>query len=62
MVKMTRWNQVTVFRVFDGDGRPIGEVVEPRFEPPVGRGAGTVLLVRDASESLLPSQHALLRL
>jgi hypothetical protein len=60
MVQMTRWKPVTVFRVFDRDGRPIGEVVQPRVEPLVGRGAGTVLLVRGASASLLPSQHPLL--
>lgn len=62
MIKMTRWKPVTVFSVFDRDGRPIGEVVQPRFEPLVGRGAGTVLLVRGESESLLPPQNSLLRL
>jgi hypothetical protein len=60
MVQMTRWKPVTVLRVFDREGRPIGEVVHPRLEPLVGRGAGTVLLLR-ACESLLPSQHSLLR-
>ena len=62
MVEMTRGKPVRVLRVFDRDGRPIGEVVQPRFEPLVGRGAETVLLVRGASESLLPPQHALLRI
>jgi len=61
MVRMTRGRPVTVFRVFDRDGRPIGDVVQPKFEPLVGRGAETVLLVRGASECLLPPQHALLR-
>jgi len=61
MVQMTGWKPVTVFRVFDRDGQPIGEVVQPRLESLVGRGAGTVLLVRGASESLLPPQHSLLR-
>jgi hypothetical protein len=61
MVKLTRGKPVTVFRVFDREGRPIGEVVQPRFEPLVGRGAETVLLVRDSSASLLPAQHTLLR-
>ena len=61
MVKMTGWNPVTVFRVFDRDGRPIGEVVQPRSEPLVGRGAGTVLLVRGSPESLVPAEHTLLR-
>ena len=46
MVKLTRGKPVAVFRVFDKDGRPIGEVVQPRVEPQVGRGAETVLLVR----------------
>jgi hypothetical protein len=61
MVQLTRWKPVTVFRVFDGEGRAIGEVVQPRLEPLVGRGAGTVLLVRGASGCLVPSQHPLLR-
>jgi len=30
----------------DRDGRPIGRVVEPTQDRLVGRGAGTVLLVR----------------
>jgi hypothetical protein len=61
MVQMTRWKPVAVFRVFDRDGRPIGDVVQPRFEPLVGRGAGTVLLVRGASGSLVSPQDSLLR-
>ncbi|MEA2725489.1 MAG: hypothetical protein QOH59_3260 [Gemmatimonadales bacterium] len=61
MVQMTRGKPVTVFRVFDGDGQPIGEVVQPRLDPLLGLGAGTVLLVRGEAESLLPPQHSLLR-
>ena len=61
MVKMARWMPVRVFRVFDREGRPIGEVVQPRFEPLVGRGAETVLLVRGSSESLVPAEDTLLR-
>jgi hypothetical protein len=34
------------FQVSDREGRPIGEVVQPKFEPVVGRGAQTVLLLR----------------
>lgn len=61
MGQMTIRKPVTVRRVFDRDGRPIGEVVQPRLEPLVGRGAGTVLLVRGSAESLRPAQHSLLR-
>lgn len=46
MVQVTKWKPVEVLRVYDRDGRPIGEVVQPRLDPLVGRGAGTVLLVR----------------
>lgn len=46
MVEMTSWTPVTVFRVLDRQGQPIGEVMQPRTPPVVGRGAGTVLLVR----------------
>jgi hypothetical protein len=47
MVEMLRWKPVAVFRVMDRDGKPIGEVVQPKAAPIVGRGARTVLLVRD---------------
>lgn len=46
MAEMMRWAPVAVFRVLDREGQPIGEVVQPRAAPVVGRGAGTVLLVR----------------
>jgi hypothetical protein len=62
MVQMAKWKPVAVLRVLDRDGRPIGEVVQPKLEPLIGRGAGTVLLIRGACESLLTSQHSLLRL
>ena len=61
MVQLAKWKPVKVFRIFDREGRPIGEVVQPRLDPLVGRGAGTVLLVRGAAESLLTPQHSLLR-
>jgi hypothetical protein len=32
------------FQVLDREGRLIGEVVQPKFEPVMGRGAQTVLL------------------
>ncbi len=60
MVQVTKWKPVKVLRVFDREGRPIGAVVQPRVDPLVGRGAGTVLLVRGAVESLVPPQHSLL--
>ncbi len=46
MVEMMSWTPVAIFRVLDREGQPIGEVVQPRTRPVVGRGAGTVLLVR----------------
>jgi hypothetical protein len=46
MVEIKDRTPYAVFRVFDREGRPIGEVVRPKFEPVVGRGAKTVLLVR----------------
>lgn len=57
MVEMTRQRPVAVFRVFDRDGRHIGEVVEPKSVPAVGWGARTVLLIRG---ELLPAQNSLL--
>ena len=32
--------------LYDGDGQPIGKVVQAKQDSLVGRGAGTVLLVR----------------
>ena len=46
MIEMMNWRPVAVFRVLDREGQPIGEVVQPKTRPVVGRGAGTVLLVR----------------
>jgi hypothetical protein len=47
MIEVMSWKPVAVFTVLDREGQPIGEVVQPRTPPVVGRGAGTVLLVRD---------------
>jgi hypothetical protein len=41
---------VVVYRVLDGAGRAIGEIVQPKSAPVMGRGAGTVLLVRGEEE------------
>jgi hypothetical protein len=46
MVEILHRRPYAVFRVFDREGQPIGEVVQPKFEPVVGRGAETVLLIR----------------
>jgi hypothetical protein len=46
MVEMTHREPYVVFLVLDREGRPIGEVVQPKWEPVVGRGARTVLLLR----------------
>jgi hypothetical protein len=46
MVQLRTQDPVTVYQVMDGAGHPIGEVVQPAGEPVMGRGAGTVLLVR----------------
>jgi hypothetical protein len=47
MVMLMTAGPVVVYRVRDGAGEPIGEVVEPRSAPVMARGAGTVLLSRD---------------
>ena len=41
---------VVVYRVLDGAGQEIGEVVRPKSSPVMGRGAGTVLLIRGEEE------------
>ena len=51
MVEIMRKTPVMVFRVLDREGQPIGEVVQPKVAPVVGRGAGTILLVRPRSGS-----------
>jgi hypothetical protein len=52
MVEILRRTPYAVFRVLDREGRPIGEVVQPESEPVVGRGEGTVLLVRSEKREL----------
>jgi hypothetical protein len=41
---------VVVYRVLDGAGRAIGEIVQPKSAPVMGRGAGTVFLIRGDEE------------
>jgi hypothetical protein len=55
MVQILRRGQIAVFRVFDREGKPIGDVVQPKSTPVVGLGASTVLLVRgDGQTAYLP--------
>jgi hypothetical protein len=46
MVQLSKQEPVTVYQVLDVAGRPIGEVVQPAGQPVMGRGEGTILLVR----------------
>jgi hypothetical protein len=46
MVEMASRTPVRVFRVLDREGQPIGQIIQPKVGPVVGRGARTVLLVR----------------
>ena len=50
MVMLMAARPVVVYRVLDGAGRAIGEVVQPKAAPVMGRGAGTVLLIRGEKE------------
>jgi hypothetical protein len=45
---------VRVYRVLDGAGRAIGDVIQPRSRPVLAPGAGTVLLVRSEGEKSAP--------
>jgi hypothetical protein len=51
MVMLMAARPVVVYRVLDGVGRAIGEIVQPKSAPVMGRGAGTVLLIRGEEES-----------
>jgi hypothetical protein len=51
MVMLMTAGPVVVYRILDGAGRAIGEVVQPRSAPKIGRWAGTVLLSRDETEN-----------
>jgi hypothetical protein len=50
MVMLMKAKPVVVYRVLDGAGRAIGEIVQPKSAPVMGRGAGTVLLIRGEEE------------
>jgi hypothetical protein len=46
MVEKANSTPVRIFRLLDWEGQPIGQVVQPKAAPVVGRGARTVLLMR----------------
>jgi hypothetical protein len=50
MVMLMAARPVVVYRVLDVAGRAIGEIVQPKSAPVMGRGAGTVLLIRGEEE------------
>jgi hypothetical protein len=56
MVEIARRKPLMVFRVLDRDGLPIGKVIQPKAPPVMGRGAGTVLLVRGEQVGERPRQ------
>jgi hypothetical protein len=46
MVMLEAQEPTVVYQVSDRAGRPIGKVVEPKARPVLGKGEGTVLLIR----------------
>lgn len=46
MVQLMRREPVPEYRVLDGQGRPIGRVIDPAAPIRMGMGGETVLLVR----------------
>jgi len=51
MVEIANRKPVMIFRVLDRNGKPIGQVIQPKTCPVVGVGARTVLLVRCEGEA-----------
>jgi hypothetical protein len=47
MADAGKMKPLSIFRLVDKEGRPIGQVVQPTSARILGCGAGTVLLVRD---------------
>jgi hypothetical protein len=47
MVQLLRREPVTEYELRDAGGRAIGRVIQPAGAPRTGRGAETVLLIRD---------------
>jgi hypothetical protein len=60
MEEMVSSAPVRVFRVLDHEGQPIGQIIQPKTAPVVGRGARTVLLVR-TTEGRQPVGEQVLR-
>jgi hypothetical protein len=55
MVEIMKAKPAKIFRVLDGEGRPIGQVVAPSSAPILACGGRTVLLVREEHlQSQLP--------
>ena len=46
MVQLMRREPVPEYRILDGQGRPIGRVIDPAAPIRMGMGGETVLLVR----------------
>jgi hypothetical protein len=51
MVMLMKAEPLMIYRVLDGTGRAIGQVVQPRTTPVLAPGAGTVLLRRADREN-----------
>ena len=51
MVMQTNREPTPTYVMFDNGGTRIGEVVQPKQEPVLGRGEGTILLLRERSKS-----------
>jgi hypothetical protein len=49
MVQLMRREPVMEYELQDAGGRPIGQVLQPAGTPRTGRGAETVLLVRNSA-------------
>ena len=47
MMQLLRREPVTEYELRDAGGRAIGRVIQPTDAPRTGRGAETVLLIRD---------------
>jgi hypothetical protein len=46
MTMLEQHEPTLVYHLIDRSGHPIGKVVEPKSKPVLGKGEGTVLLIR----------------